>query len=226
MIILLCILYGVSLILYTRRSLREGFTAQLALKAATSTLFILIACACFLKTQGNRVYFLLMLCAFFCSLVGDVFIQMQRRRDANAKVALICGASAFFAAHCLYSAAFMLLAPLSAIDPVVFCFLFTSMSLVFSTLRLDFERYTLPCTLYLAAILFMLTKALSVWYSGGGSLVALLLASGGTLFAISDFLLTLKNFYPPCRHSKPISAGVTITYYLAQLMFALSILYV
>ncbi len=79
--------------------------------------------------------------------------------------------------------------------------------------------------LYLAAIVLMLTKALSVWYAGGSPILAVLLTSGGVLFMASDFMLTLKNFYPPCKQRVLMAAAVTLSYYLAQLMFALSILY-
>ncbi len=225
MCVLLCVLYGVSLCWYIRRSLREGFAPQLVLKTVTSTLFVLIAWVCFIRSAGNTAYFVPMLLALIFSLVGDVFIQLQRRETAFTRYALACGVAAFFTAHCLFATAFMRVAPFSIADLAVSCVLFTAVYLVFRRLRLNFGRVAPMCMLYLAAIVFMFTKALSVWYMGGTSILAIMLTAGGALFVASDFMLTLKSFHPPCKHNAAMSAAVTLTYYLAQLLFALSIFF-
>ncbi len=225
MIILLCILYAISLCLYIRHSLREGFAAQLILKTVTSMLFVLIAWVCFENGSGNSGYFVPMLLALVFSLIGDVFIQLQRRSNAFTRYALACGVGAFFAAHCLFAAAFSTIAPFSLIDLAVYCVLFVGLYLVVRSLHLDFGRVAPLCMLYLAAIALMFTKALSAWYAGASPLLAVLLPCGGALFIASDFMLTLKNFYLPCKGSALVATAVTLTYYLAQLVFALSILY-
>ncbi len=225
MIILLCIVYAISLAWYMRRSLRQGFAAQLILKTVTSTLFVLIAWACYATAQGDPGYFVPMLLALVFSLFGDVFIQLQRRINAFTRYALACGVGAFFVAHCLFAAAFSNIAPFSLIDLAVYCVVFVGLYLIIRSLHLDFGRVAPLCMLYLAAIVLMFTKALSAWYAGGLPILAVLLPCGGALFIASDFMLTLKNFYPPCNRSALVASGVTLTYYLAQLVFALSLLY-
>ncbi len=225
MIILLCILYAISLCLYIRRSLREGFAAQLILKTVTSTLFVLIAWVSYETASGSSSYFVPMLLALVFSLIGDVFIQLQRRSNAFTRYALSCGVGAFFAAHCLFASAFSAIAAFSIVDLAVYCVLFVGLYLVIRSLHLDFGRVAPLCMLYLAAIVLMFTKALSAWYTGESLILAVLLPCGGALFIASDFMLTLKNFYPPCKRSALVATAVTLTYYLAQLVFALSILY-
>ncbi len=225
MIIALCILYTVSLAWYVRRSLCDDFAAQLALKTITSCLFILIAYACYTQARGSRAYFLLMLSALISSLIGDVFIQMQRRTGAFTRYAFLCGGMAFFAAHLLFAWAFSLMAGFEWIDGAVLVALLVAMLCIFRALHLEFGKLRPLCILYAAAILLMFTKALSVWYTGGEA-IAVLLVCGGALFVASDTMLALKNFHPRYRHNAPLALAVTFTYYTAQLLFALSILYV
>lgn len=224
LLLCLCALYALCVVWFARSSLRGGFAAQLGLKTTCGMLFVAIACVCFLKNPHSVGYFYAVAGALVCSLAGDVLIQLMRLPGKNPRKALIGGGLAFFGAHCLYGAAFMRLAPPIPADLLVFCGLYVGMLLLLRVLRLDFGGMKLPCLLYMAALLAMLTKGLSVWYAGQGA--GALTAAGGALFVCSDTLLALKGFRPAYRHNALVSVSVTGLYYMAQLLLALSILYV
>ncbi len=221
----LFILFVVTLAAYTYCSLKGSYVAQLITKAVASLFFVFTAVWAHYTAGGDRLYFSLLLMGFVCSLAGDIFIQGQKA--GNSRAMLAAGIGAFFVAHCFYIAAFAHLSPFSLWDIPVFILPFIALRGMFALLRLNFGKLKIASYIYLAAILLMFTKALSLTYLGGGfTLLSALLMAGALLFLVSDTLLTLKNFYPPCKDSKAVSAAVTITYYTAQALFAISIAFV
>ncbi len=223
----LFILFVITLAAYAYCSLKGGYVAQLITKTIASLFFVFTAVWANYTADGNRLYFSLMLMGLVCSLAGDIFIQGQKAGDNRGHAMLATGIGAFFVAHCFYIAAFVHLSPFSLWDIPVFILPFIALRGMFALLHLNFGKLKIASYVYLSAILLMFTKALSLTYLGGGfTLPSALLMAGAVLFAVSDTLLTLFNFYPPCKGSKAISAAVTITYYTAQALFAVSIAFV
>ena len=75
--------------------------------------------------------------------------------------------------------------------------------------------------IYCAVLMFMVWRALVKWQDNM-SVCTLFGAFGAFLFAISDFLLALDKFQ---IHVNLISFWVMLTYYIAHLLFALSVEY-
>lgn len=224
-LIVLCALYAVSLALYLLATHKGGFLSQLIFKTLTSVLFIGVALAAHGVSRGGG-YFWWVLAALVCSLAGDVLLQLQRQKSAEETPWFALGGGAFLLAHCCFIAAFSTLVGFGWEDGVVFFAACIVMLLVFSNLRLEFGGLLIPGFLYTAAILMMMTKALSVTYLGGGlTPLSAIVGAGALLFVVSDTVLALKNFHPSYRSSLCASQTVSVTYYAAQLLFAISILY-
>ncbi|SDM72889.1 lysoplasmalogenase [Acetanaerobacterium elongatum] len=227
MIIALCAGMGISLAAYLQRSLKGGYVSQQMTKAVTSLFFIMIALAAYNQHKGDIYYFSLVLLGLICSLVGDILIQTQKADVRYDKQMLACGIGAFFVAHCFYIAAFIHLAPFRLWDIVIFAAAYAVLRLIFILAKLNFGKLLTASYIYLGAIMLMFTKALSLTLSGGRfTTLSILLLTGASLFVISDFILTFLNFYPPCKNNRVASLAVTVTYYVAQALFALSILLV
>ena len=227
MITVLCATMGLSLMAYVQRSLKGGYVSQQMTKAVTSLFFILIALAAYTEHKGDTTYFSLVLLGLICSFAGDIFIQTQKADARYDKQMLACGIGAFFVAHCFYIAAFVHLAPFRVWDIVIFAVAYAILRLVFILAKLDFGKLLAASYIYLGAIMLMFTKALSLTLSGGGfTTLSILLLVAASLFVVSDTILTFLNFYPPCKNNRVAASAVSVTYYVAQALFALSILFV
>lgn len=227
MITVLCVGMGLSLTAYLQRKLRGGYVSQLITKTVTSLFFMMVALATHAKHNGDSFYFSMVLMGLVCSLAGDIFIQTQKADVRYDKQMLACGIGAFFVAHCFYIVAFSHLVPFRIWDFVIFALCYIILQIVFRLTKLNFGKLLAAGTVYLGAILLMFTKALSLTLSGGGfTNLSIMLLTGASLFVVSDTLLTFFNFYPPWKSSRLVSLAVSVTYYMAQLLFALSILLV
>jgi YhhN-like protein. len=84
-------------------------------------------------------------------------------------------------------------------------------------------KATVPCIAYAAVIGLMLAAAINVYLKLGGETISKLILVGGILFTVSDCCLAVFNF----GGTKPnwLKYLYMPTYYAAQLIFAISILY-
>ena len=102
---------------------------------------------------------------------------------------------------------------------------FILLSTLICNKKLTINKYHLPGIIYCLIISFMLCKAISLITVNSLNLIAKsLVIIGATLFVISDYLLSLFLLNKNCP--KFISRLNLITYYLGQILIALSILYI
>ncbi|XP_032869128.1 lysoplasmalogenase-like protein TMEM86A [Amblyraja radiata] len=82
---------------------------------------------------------------------------------------------------------------------------------------------TIPLAVYSAALALMSWRAVARWWRPpqGGARGSASAAMGAVLFIVSDFALALDRFCSPLPHGR---LAVMATYYLAQMLIAISVL--
>ncbi len=231
---------------------RDKYSSALAigLKSLTSLLFVAVAVAallCNADPQAHLTSALLMIGGLVCGLVGDITLDCKiflkglgydgAQKDADAMTYV--GMSAFGIGHVLYIAASalrfggtqlnLLWSALVAIGLVAAIF-----AVSIGVMKMRFGKFLLPSVCY--ALLLAWFVVYSIW-----QLVAVcactantLLLAGAVLFIVSDLILSITYFSKPADYqrtgalhpeSKLMIASNHITYYAAQFLIALAILY-
>lgn len=156
-------------------------------------------------------YQALVLAGLGCSLVGDVFLMLRRKRFME-------GLLAFLAAQLFYIAAFRLgisfsLASLATISFVLFGLIMIRVLLPYlGTMKI-------PVTIYVFVIVTMASLAAERFIGIGGT-KTLAAFIGAVLFMISDSTLALDHFARKIKYGQAVILG---TYFAAQWLIAMSV---
>ncbi|MAT45403.1 MAG: hypothetical protein CL609_24000 [Anaerolineaceae bacterium] len=149
------------------------------------------------------------------SLAGDVFLLLRSRY-------FIAGLGAFLTAHICYIIGYNQ-------SPLVFSWwMLVHLAIVGAVVtiaypkiigglrrRLEYKKLTIPVSLYILTIVFMLISALFCWFRPDwGIAPAVVTATGALLFTISDSLLAAGRFLRPIPYGNFM---VMFTYHLGQL---------
>lgn len=180
-----------------------------AFKTFASLCFVLAGFCGYLTSK--KKFTKMMLAAFFCSMLGDIFLAL----DTSQGLLFILGVVSFAAAHLLFSTAFCSISPVSkkdiAITGAVFCILLLLLFLG----SFDFKGLLPVLIGYAAIISFMMVKSLSLkncrW---PGECAAMLIMAGGVLFLLSDIILLFWLF--GIGIPKEVQSLNWVVYYLAQ----------
>lgn len=146
------------------------------------------------------------------STAGDVFLMLPQDR-------FVAGLASFLVAHLCYVWAFTLgvpfgAAPLFWLPPILIGG--AVLAAIWPGLK---PALRAPVTVYVIVIVAMAGQAAGRWH-GLGSEVALAAAIGAGFFVVSDSILALDRFR---RHFQAARALTLSTYWIAQLLIALSV---
>ncbi len=200
-IILLLILISV----VTKQTGRE----RIFIIAKPLTMLFIIALPLLEAREEYSAYAFLVMTGLIFSLLGDLFLLYPDRYFNN-------GLYSFLIAHILYILAFN--QNVNSYYSVIALPILIYMAVVLKYLlpRLGGMKY--PVIIYMLVISAMVYSAWnnSIYFSNGLSLIL----TGAVLFAISDTVLAFNKFYKKFKLAEPI---ILSTYFIAQLLFALSI---
>ncbi len=176
------------------------------------------------KLTDNRLIggFFMVLGLIVC-MVGDIILGLPKLAETNDSTPIIVGgASWFFTGHVLYCTTLIVLFGISL--PVIALIIPLSILYTFVNRKigkLDYKNLTAGVLLY--SIIESLSLALCIVAAiKSFSVAALILTIGFTLFYISDMVL-MHNYFGEKR--RMISILCHATYYPAQILIALSILF-
>ena len=176
------------------------------------------------KLTDNRLIggFFMVLGLIVC-MVGDIILGLPKLAETNDSTPIIVGgASWFFMGHVLYCTTLIVLFGISL--PVIALIIPLSILYTFVNRKigkLDYKNLTAGVLLY--SIIESLSLALCIVAAiKSFSVAALILTIGFTLFYISDMVL-MHNYFGEKR--RMISILCHATYYPAQILIALSILF-
>lgn len=211
--ILMCI--SICFLIYFTYNLNKKLRVKT--KLITSFFFILTGLAGYFSSHGNFYYFLFIIFALVFSFIGDFFLALK-----NNNLFFLLGISSFSIAHICFSLAFITISSfkisyllLAIIISLIVTFLLNSIK------GFNFNNMYFFANIYAFLLVFMTLNATS--FIVNLSLFSILAFFASLLFLLSDILLSFIYFYssPP----KYLSLINMITYYIAQGLFALTILY-
>ena len=220
MILSIVLLFIILLFLYLKTK-----NLALILKISGSFVFVYMAIWAFFKNPTNPNYFILVFIGLIFSFLGDVFLVLKSKTDNGFDKIFFLGLASFIITHIFYSLAFISLGSLNIYTLICTILTFFIFMKFFKSLKnFSFKSMAIPCYIYILAISFMLCNALSLISCNLNKTALLFLTIGALLFFISDFIISFILFFDNC----PKFLGIInlITYYLGQILIALSIYYI
>ena len=170
------------------------------------------------------------LCAFLPALIAAIrldpkcyicalAILIYAAADGFLEFSFMAGAGLFIAGHICSVAFFISLSPVSAVQPLCFLLLGGTMAWIYWRWRKPIGKQMPAFIVYGAALVAMCSCAVSCFMMN--NLSGILIACGGALFFVSDYILLHRNLYTA---GKAVSWIIMISYYAAQLLFGISCL--
>lgn len=216
---------------------RNGPTKKsLAIKMAAATGYLAVGALAAAISNNYSHFALLIGIALLLCWIGDLFLHLT-----GSRIFFGVGFLAFFSAHFVFIAAYLLVIksaapdrPLFSLPEIIAVVLFDVFFLVFSKLiGTEFKGWLkVPIVLYGTVIVFMLCKAAVM----GVSLIqanapcavisACIAVCGAALFVASDFSIAVLIFNQKYKKSYPLKMFNIVTYFLAVLLLASLLLFV
>lgn len=185
-------------------------------KSITSTGFVLLGAAAFIRLEGNAYYWLIV-AGLILGSFGDVFLVMQYHRPAQKELYFLLGLGAFTFGHISYVLAFSQADLLQTGCMLLVCgFLSILLVKLLQHWQLQFGSMTIAVVLYCTIILLMEWQALLLLPSM--RLCYIILNIGTVLFVFSDLILAFIYFRD--MDTIKMNRWNLLCYYLAQLMIA------
>ena len=229
----LCLALEIPLIpLFLKHGWPEKTTQSLRLKMACSSLFVLAAVFAMLAAENYGPYSRYLLVGFAFCWLGDFLLHVK-----PLQILFALGALSFLIGHIFYlngyARAIQALTPglpFFALWEIILLLVFAGgilAAMLLKKMRPDAVMVVVP--LYAGTLLFMVLKAwtlgLRMIQEEGAYFTAVLLGLGSLLFLISDGLLAVINVNKE-KGTFALKAWNIVTYYSAQAMLAVSILFV
>ena len=195
-------------------------------KTITSILFVTIAISGYLEKSSNFTYFIFILLGLLFSLFGDIFLIFKNEDKNHLSKYFIYGILNFSLAHVFFSIGFIYLSRFSFYT-ILFSFLlaFVVLFILKCIKELDFKDSFYYVAFYSVVISFMFIQSLNLYFSiNFYNPYVLWITIGALLFVLSDLILSFDYFYKDCP--KFMAVLNLLIYYIAQLLIALSVLYI
>lgn len=197
----------------------------LIMKICASSVFIYTAILSYINNPTNFNYFILIFIALIFAFLGDVFLSLKGKPLEKLDTMFFLGLASFVMTHIFYSSAFITLGSFNIFISILTVLVSLTLITFFKSLKnFDFKNGTIPSYIYIFAISFMFCNALGLIKCNLDKALLLLLIIGPLLVFISDFIISFIFFFKNCpKFLRPVNL---ITYYLGQILIALSILYI
>jgi uncharacterized membrane protein YhhN len=168
----------------------------------------------------------LLLLGLVAGLLGDLYLALRPLRSKIQEPNIILGGvAAFSVGHLFYFVALLILGTFS-FWAVVFSFGFSVLIYLSAIwMKLNWEKSKIPCMVYSFLIFLMIGQAFANAVQTGFQTVSTLMFAGAVLFGISDLILSQIYFKGQNDNKGFIIANLS-TYYLAQLLLALSLMFI
>ena len=220
---------------YAKEGYPETTMKAFWLKMLASGIFVATGVVFYLGSAKSKYDFLIII-ALVLGIIGDAllsfepFIRQGENRKRNILIVFFIGAGVFFGGHIVYIAAFVSEIKLLHAFDIKYFFIFwaaiIACTLVVKTaLRVKFGKFAVPISVYSLGLSAMgaLSFTLAIFGFKGNIAEQLLLFIAPSLFIISDSSLGLKFTDKERFGSLNIRYVTLITYYAAQMLFALTI---
>ncbi|HQC55212.1 MAG TPA: lysoplasmalogenase [Clostridia bacterium] len=195
-------------------------------KTLGSSLFIATALLAFFSRGEFNSYFLFVVIALFAGMLGDIFLSQDGLVKEQYKPYFIAiGATCFAVGHVLFSIIFIYVAKSFnfwlLFIPLIVLALFIAVTIVF---KFKLGKLRIPSYAYALFLSVMLIAGINMFITNTSSVFSILALVAAILFVISDTIMGFKKFTDN-EHNPFHVYSILITYYTAQNLFALSILF-
>ena len=235
--ILLFIAEAIFASLFIKAGYPEATKKGFSFKMCAATVFVLNGIYAYF--QGVKgAYAISIVIALIFGFWGDLFLALNpfyKNRENEKKLStffVLLGGVFFLLEHVTYIVTFAKeLKEKDAFDAFIFAGVLLAVLIIgiilTAVLKLKLGKFTVPIIIYALAISSMLAMSvcLAVKASGNMKLQAILFIAP-ILFVISDSTLVLKIFDKKRFDSMPVRIINLSTYFLAQMLFGLSMLYI
>ena len=229
-IILTC-LGAVSLVFFLLEKIRKYSVKAVMLKAITSLFFVSVG-AIVLFENGHHFLSLFIVLGLVVGLLGDIWLDFKYVFKEHDKVFTYAGFIAFAIGHTFYITGMFLefyngQSPLYIILPLLGGLLISILNLfIAKPMKLDYSGYKVISIIYGFCLFSMIltTLSLSIMMSFQ-SVTLIMMLAGGVLFTLSDLILSGTYFGKGKERPVDIITN-TVTYYAAQFVIALAMLFI
>lgn len=223
------ILSALSIILGTLSgyfNIRKQPTRRIFTKGLASLLFIAVSLIA-LYLSGASLYAVLVVGALILGAVGDLYLCLNENialKEKSTNLFLIGGAC-FFGGHVLFSVVYLTSVPFSLyLIPCVFVLpILIGIALLIGKKKIALGKYIPFAFAYGLILNLMLVVTINAFIHNYNNAFGIISLIAGTLFVISDGALFFKEF-SHLKGNRILIFVVLVTYYVAQCLFAYSIL--
>jgi len=222
----LCV--AVTVFFTIRRSVNVKHS-DLAIKVATSSLFVATGVAAIISNPDVNITFALMIVlAGVFGILGDIFIELKWIQKENSNTFLIFGFVTFMIQHALMVAAVFIHYPMTLVNTLI-CLTAPLAVLVLSGVavkitKMDMGKFKVIANAYGALASMTFSAAFMTITNYGPDLSMILFFAGGVSFFISDLILS-QIFFTKKGCTRLFVVLNHITYYGAQILIASSLFF-
>lgn len=215
------------------KATKKGFS----FKMCAATVFVLNGIYAYFQGEKSA-YTISIIIALIFGFWGDLFLALSpfvKNKESSKKlltVFMLIGGIFFLLEHVTYIVTFAKeLKERDAFNVLIFaCVLLAVLAIGIITavvLKLKLGKFTVPILIYALGISSMLAISVCLAISLSGNIkMQLILFTAPILFIISDSTLALKIFDKKRFDNMPVRIINLLTYFIAQMLFGLSILYI
>jgi len=227
LIILTIIFTGISFIIFTVLRFKGLEKPSFIFKFLGSGGFVLIAILSFIHNGNNARYFCWLILALSFGFAGDIALGLKNIIPKQKKYLVAAGIIFFLVGHFMYSSNYITQGGVPWWIFVLNIGIAVLMMQVVKALKYNLSFfYKVVGHCYCYTISLMLISAVSYFFTYSETVTALLVLIGSISFFISDSLLSASYFKPDADNLKVLNLIVHLTYYPAQILLALSVLFI
>ena len=207
-------------------NLKENPLYRIFTKGLASLLFIAVALIATYFT-GASIYALLVIGALILGTIGDIYLCMNDKLALKEKANYLffIGGACFFAGHVLFAIVYLICVPFNyyLLPAVLVIPLLLCLTLLLGKKKISLGKLTPFAFFYGIMLNLMLVVTINAFIQYPSKPFGIMSLVAGILFVLSDSSLLFKEF-SHLKNNKILIYVVLVTYYVAQCLFALSIL--
>lgn len=223
---------------------KKGSFLAIFFKTLTSLMFVFTAIFSLKEVGVNKTSYTLIIIGLCFGMIGDVFLDIKvcmksLNEPVKSDIFMYLGMTSFGVGHILYIIS-------SVLDiPSILMYFYISLGvglllivlilvLSIKVMKMNYGKFLIPCGIY--GFLLATFVVFSIFrYVNSNTLQSLMLMIGSIMFIVSDLILSMTYFSNPSDYERkgilnPESRFMIImnhiTYYIAQFLIAISILFV
>ena len=193
------------------------------LKGLASFVFVLLGAYCHNSHVSKYGKFILL--GLLLGMVGDILLNLRNILKGSASMKVFAlGILAFLSGHFLYIAALIKRDSSNLLLAIIMTVIISVVTIppLMKRINAPSKGLKLFGYVYLVIVIAMFSCAASLFFKNSASELYQLFVIGGFLFMVSDFIMIYYSFG---KKIKPLRAINLLSYYVGQILIALTILF-